>query len=237
MTGIRLRLCNFWADLTGPHCYRVWIVTAVTLMGAYFGLYAVIEARHDRQMNESLFERSVFVALASSGVRGDFIAAMKTFGKTQNMEIYATPGLRKPTAWWNKEQPNRNSLWHWARDRLEWCENTLCGDGQFRIVLRNADLRKAKLEDVDLNSSDLRNADLREADLYGVNFDDADLERTDLRAVKGLVCYDLKKANNWQETFRDEELACEAEILEKQEETAVNSKPLTSSGSIFRRVL
>lgn len=84
---------NLWTDLTGPYGYRVWIVSVTTIIAAYIGWYAVIEARHERQMNRALFERSTFITMVSSGNPGAFIAAMKEFGPTQMTSIFREPSL------------------------------------------------------------------------------------------------------------------------------------------------
>ena len=210
-------LRNLWNDLTGPYSYRVWGIVAATVLGGYFGLYAALEARHDRQKNESLFQRDVFLTLVSSGVRGDFITGMREFGTVQNISIYSAPELGNPFTWWDTRKPNMDPLWRWARHRLEWCEESLCGGGRYRLDLRDTDLRGAKLRNVELHESDLRNADLRAAILEGANLNQADLEAADLEAADlrkavGIECDELKKAKNWQKAFRDRGLACGAEI-------------------------
>ena len=145
--------------------------------GAYVALHAVFEARHDRQMNESLFERNVFISMVSSGNQGDFITAMKTFGRIQRMEINVEPLLWKAWNWSHREYPNRIPLWQWAKDRLNLCEPNECGvpnsanqRGKFRIDLHRADLRGTSLGGVNFSRSNLTDADLSEAVLTLANF-------------------------------------------------------------------
>ena len=235
MNALRKWLGNFRGDLTGPSSHRVCGVIIVTLVGAYAGLHTVFEARHDRQMNESLFERDIFTTLVSSGARGDFIAGMKDFGRIQRMSIRSAPGLWEPLGWWCREQPNMEPLWRWAKNRLEWCEKASCGDqggGKqgYRINLRTADLKKTKLKNVELNESDLRGADLRWADLEEANLEEANLEGADLkeanlRGIRGIQCSDLKQARNWEQAFRSEVLACGAEIPSPVELSAIPANP------------
>ena len=69
--------------------------------------------------------------------------------------------------------------------------------------LRNADLRQARLDSADLTRSDLRNARME-----GANLSKAKLGKADLRGVEGLSCDQLKGAENWSLSYRNEELAC-----------------------------
>ena len=206
MNALRNWLGNFRGDLTGPYSYRVWGVIIATLVGAYVGLHTVFEARHGRQMNESLFERDVFTTLVSSGVRGDFIAGMKDFGRIQRMSIRSAPGLWNPLGWWKREQPNMDPLWRWADNRLEWCENSLCGTPRaYRIVLKEANLQKTRLKGVDLNESDLRDADLSCADLQGIDLEGADLQGANLREAK-LQGANLREAKLQEASLREANL-------------------------------
>ena len=60
---------------------------------------------------------------------------------------------------------------------------------------------------VDLSGAALRGLDLEGADLSG-----ADLKDADLRGVQFLQCPQLVTARNWQSAYRDQDLACGAEI-------------------------
>jgi len=71
-----------WKSFVGPYGY----LAVATLLGAYVGLYSIIEARHERKMNRAIFERTTFMNMASSGNSASFIAAMKSFGPLQNIE-------------------------------------------------------------------------------------------------------------------------------------------------------
>lgn len=88
--------------------------------------------------------------------------------------------------------------------------------------LRSASLRGAYLWDASLNGCYLRGADLRgaglvdanlrTAELRGADLRGADLKLADLRGAKGLTCEQLTKAFGWQRAYRDDQLACGAEI-------------------------
>lgn len=167
---------NFWADLTGPYGYRVWVVGLTTIVGAYVGLYSLLEARHDRQMNRALFERNVFMTMVSSGNRGAFVAAMKRFGPVQTIRVPRTPPLLKPWDWWKTEQPNMNPLLQWARSRLSQCIGTdECG------VRGGIDLIRADLQGANLHEVFLTGGSLIGANLQGANLQDANLLKTNLR--------------------------------------------------------
>ena len=143
--------CGFRTSLKGPYGYR----SLATLIGIYVGLYAIIEARHERQMNRALFERSTFISMVSSGDRGTFIAAMKHFGPLQTISIFSEPLLLYPWTWWRKETPNMDPLWRWAEAKLPSCTSEKCGysenEEDYRIDLRQAILQGAKLQDVDFS--------------------------------------------------------------------------------------
>ena len=79
---------NIWNDLFGPFGYRTWLLVFTTVVGAYFGLYAVMVARHDRLINRALFERNAFVTMVASGNRTSFVTAMKDFGPVQTVPAF-----------------------------------------------------------------------------------------------------------------------------------------------------
>ena len=66
-------------SFVGPNGY----IAIVTLLGAYVGLYSIMEARHERRMNGARIERTTFMSMASSGNSASFVAAMKNFGPLQ----------------------------------------------------------------------------------------------------------------------------------------------------------
>lgn len=197
---------NVWTDLLGPYAYRVWVVTLTTFVGAYFGLYAVMEARHDRVLNRALFERNAFITMVSSGNRNIFVAAMKEFGAVQTMTAPRAPSPLEPWRWLETGQPNMEQLHRWAIYRLPHCVQAECGpvvrDSQrggidmsnadpecatrearraYRIDLINANLQGAKLKDTMLYLSDFRGANLMHADLRGAELDGSNLRSADLR--------------------------------------------------------
>lgn len=60
--------------------------------------------------------------------------------------------------------------------------------------------------------SNFNHASLRLANLEGTVFTCADLDKADLRDAKNLTCEKLSRARNWQQAYRDPELACGASI-------------------------
>ncbi len=84
-------------------------------------------------------------------------------------------------------------------------------------VLSNANLEGATLEGAImegafLNGANLQRAILRKANLKGAHLDGADLTRVHLNDAQGLRCEQLRSAKNWEKSFRDNELACDAPI-------------------------
>ena len=98
------------------------------------------------------------------------------------------------------------------------------------------DLSRAGLRGLDLGGFDLSRADLRDADLRGTNFcqanlsgahleganlfkavlDGADLAGAFLYGAQFLNCAQLVVTRNWQSAFRDDALACGADIPERR---------------------
>ena len=98
------------------------------------------------------------------------------------------------------------------------------------------DLSRAGLRGLDLGGFDLSRADLRDADLRGANFcranlsgarleganlfkavfDGADLAGAFLYEAQFLNCAQLAVTRNWQSAFRDDALACGADIPERR---------------------
>ena len=98
------------------------------------------------------------------------------------------------------------------------------------------DLSRAGLRGLDLDGFDLSRADLRAADLRGANFcranlssahleganlfkavfDGADLAGAFLYEAQFLNCAQLVVTRNWQSAFRDDALACGADIPERR---------------------
>jgi hypothetical protein len=85
------------------------------------------------------------------------------------------------------------------------------------LILSGANLIGANMQNGDFrfavfSYSDFHNASLRDANLKGTAFKHADLETADLRDAKNLTCEQLTAAENWQQAYRDPELACGAPI-------------------------
>jgi uncharacterized protein YjbI with pentapeptide repeats len=165
-----------------PHIIQTWASHACTLfkrqgyllvptvIAAYAGLYAIMEARHERRTNGVLFERGTFMTMVSSGNRETLIAAMKTFGPVQTRPVPREPDLLKPWYWLIEEKPNEEPLRLWARDFLIHCTVEKCGNPggnprPYRINLRNANLQLADLRGSNLTDTDLTLANLRGAKL------------------------------------------------------------------------
>lgn len=221
---------NIWSDLFGPFGYRTWLLVFTTIVGAYFGLYAVMVARHDRLINRALFERNAFVTMVSSGNRTSFITAMKDFGPVQTVSALRAPSPMEPLLWLETNQPNRGQLHRWATYRLSACVPRECGtdDGIYRIDLLNANLQGANLQDTSLYKSRLLGATLKQADLRGTiligsNMSDADLRNADLRGAElggvslngaDLRWSDLREADIKGAVLRNADRTVEHETLE-----------------------
>ena len=112
-----------------------------------------------------------------------------------------------------------------ARGAAAW--NEWRADHDETPDLPRAGLRGLDLSGFDLSGADLRGADLRGTNLSGANLscarldganffkavlDRADLSGAFLNGAQFLNCAQLIVAQNWQSTFRDDELACGASI-------------------------
>jgi len=174
----------------GPEGY----VVIGFIVGCYIGLYAIIEAKYERDSNRALFERSNLMTLVNSGNRQVFVSAMKDFGRVQMYRALQEPQILKPWNWWNETYPNRDPLHSWAKSFLDICTPTACSlDDENRIDLnstnffraklsginlKNADLSFANLQGVDLNNSDLSGSEFHFADLRNAIIDDANIDHT-----------------------------------------------------------
>lgn len=142
---MQLWAVSFWIRLKSGEGY----VLLVTFIGTYVGLYTIQMGRHELLANRATFERSTFITMVSSGNRGAFIAAMKDFGRIQNMEISIEPSLFKLWSWFFvKYRPNKIPLYFWDKFFLTLCTSDMCGEPSeesksFRINLFQADLHKA----------------------------------------------------------------------------------------------
>ncbi len=65
----------------------------VTIAGAYVGLYAIFEARHERQLNRALFAQNRFMTLAASGNPGGLNAALAEYETLKDMDVLDEPGF------------------------------------------------------------------------------------------------------------------------------------------------
>lgn len=203
-------------DRSGRHTF--WAVI-VTLVSAYFGLYAVMQARYELHLNRATFERAAFFDLVASGNRGMFNTAMKNFGPIQTMLVPPEPQLWAPWKirdWWGKASPpNLEWLHNWAKDFLALCTPQLCGKPgiktseiqykgypgnrdkfvkEYRINLYNANIRLATLSLTDLSRADLSFSNMAEARLHDINLRHANLDYANLDYAD-LDYADLRFAN------------------------------------------
>lgn len=79
---------------------------------------------------------------------------------------------------------------------------------------REAYLRDANFQKANLRAAQLQKADLWGADLWGAYLRQTNFREADLRGTKGINCFQLSEAAYWQTAYRDEALACGAEIPE-----------------------
>ncbi|ETW94487.1 MAG: hypothetical protein ETSY1_34650 [Candidatus Entotheonella factor] len=63
-------------SITDEGGYRIVIGVLAVFVGAYTGAYAIVEARHERQMNRALFEQNRFMTLAASDSPGGLNEAL-----------------------------------------------------------------------------------------------------------------------------------------------------------------
>jgi hypothetical protein len=180
-TVVRRWAQHAWTSFVGPRGYLIFI----TLIAAYTGLYSILEARHERQANRALFERSTFMTMVLSGNRVNFITAMKTFGPVQTMKVLGDPDLFAPSKWFEQQMPNKDPLFTWASYFLFLCTAEVCGEPKttsqtFRIDLSRADLSGAYLPGADLSEAHLQEALLREADFQRTDLSGAYLSGADL---------------------------------------------------------
>ena len=84
--------------------------------------------------------------------------------------------------------------------------------------LSSAYLDNAILKNANLENSDLTKTSFLYADFTETNLKDANLKGSDLRNAKGLSCEQLKKAVNWEDTYRDDVLLCGKSSLKKEPE-------------------
>ena len=203
--GIRWLAQGTWSRNARQRFSQHGYLLLITLIGAYFGLYAILEARHERRANRAAFERSVFIDLVTSGNRGAFITAMRNFGPTQTMRVPKEPRIWPLFEdWWTKsDQPNMQPLYLWALHSLRTCTPQMCGwfhdedpETYRRIQLRFANLRGAELRWAELSMADLTMADLKGADLHRADLKEADLYRADLKGAN-LTGADLQGVRDW----------------------------------------
>ncbi|WP_271270243.1 pentapeptide repeat-containing protein [Aliamphritea hakodatensis] len=90
-------------------------------------------------------------------------------------------------------------------------EAILFGANLSKANLRGANLTEATLSKANLSEVDLTWAILTGVDLTSANLRSANLFEADLRFAK-LTCQELTNAENWETSFRDQELSCGADI-------------------------
>lgn len=125
---------HFLTSLAKPSGYIVIVSIIARIITVYVGTYAIFEARHDRRANRALFERSTFMTMVASGNRGNFIAAMKTFGPLQTMKVPRDPDPFDPRTWVKEESPNKEALRTWAVSFFPHCTVDACGQPTSSLV-------------------------------------------------------------------------------------------------------
>lgn len=91
------------------------------IVAAYVGLYAIVEARHERQMNRALFEQNRFMTLAASGSPGGLNAALAEYQPLKAKAIPKSPNVFFLWTWFQKEQVNEDALNRWAKRFFREC--------------------------------------------------------------------------------------------------------------------
>jgi hypothetical protein len=123
-----------------------------TIIAAYAGMYAIMEASHERQANRALFERSIFMTMVTASNRATFVAAMKTFGPVQTRIVPGDPHFFDPRTWIRtSEMPNREPLRLWAASFFPFCKVETCGKPQEQEKPWRIDLSDANLSEADLS--------------------------------------------------------------------------------------
>lgn len=159
-------LVNLYSYVTGLEGWRAVGV----FVGAYIGLYAIMESLHERQMNSALFEQNRFMTLAASGSPGGVNAALAEYETLKMKEVLKSPDIWRAWTWGDKRQINKEVLDRWAQRFFAGCPESWCGQGLDLGVLGKGDLVQA-----DLRGANLVEATLVEADLSGANLYEADL--------------------------------------------------------------
>lgn len=91
--------------------------------------------------------------------------------------------------------------------------------------LQSVDFRRSQLGGASFKLANLSKARMNGADLTNSDFTDAILTAADIRGVRGLTCDRLIKAKDWDTTYRDEDLACGADIPVKETTSNVVYEP------------
>ncbi len=88
--------------------------------------------------------------------------------------------------------------------------------------LSEANLQRSNMNMTNFTGADLSKADFREANMADAYLTDACVEETDFRGVENLTCDQLRLADKWALSYRDNELACGASIPIKPTEQENN---------------
>lgn len=79
-------------------------------------------------------------------------------------------------------------------------------------TLNGAILKETILQETNLEYADLVNAKFQGAFMLDADLSDANLAGANLKGVIQLTCDQLQKAHNWEESYRDKDMACGAKI-------------------------
>ncbi len=118
---------HFGRSIADEGGYRIVVGILAALMGAYVGLFAIVEARHERHLNRALFERNAFLTQIITGPSG-FKSVMNQFAQIQNQKVPIEPNwLQPPWRWFGEYTPNREPLRQWAENFMSKCKPETCG--------------------------------------------------------------------------------------------------------------
>ena len=116
------------------------------------------------------------------------------------------PEITLPAVLWITEETER-LIANWKVGD-EWRSEPVFESDPITTSLLRADLRNADLRGAHLDSANLTRSDLRNARMDGARLSKANLYKADIRGVAGVTCDQLKSAENWSLSYRNEELAC-----------------------------
>ncbi len=138
-------LTQWFADMHGyMKSPAGWLAIGV-IVAAYVGLYAIGEARHERQMSRALFEQNRFMTLAASGSPGGLNAALAEYQTLKTKRVSKSPNVFFLWTWFQTERVNEDALNRWTKRFFAGCPKDWCGQGLDLTVLKNGELVAADM--------------------------------------------------------------------------------------------